>query len=109
MHAGVDGESFDTVFSITGAFDPIAASRCRAGLAALPPDACVLLDFSRAWEVADLALAVLATELATPHHPRVLFRGLTQHQERMLRYLGVDGFILGRPARDASPDLAGEA
>jgi hypothetical protein len=109
MHARVDGERFDEVFSITGAFDPIAASRLRARLAEVPPDTCVVLDFSRAREVADLALAVLAAALATTRHPRVLLRGLTQHQERMLRYLGVDHVVLGAPSRDDRPEWVGEA
>lgn len=100
MHARAGGERVDRVFSITGAFDPIAASQFRARLAELPPEASVVLDFSRAWEVADLALAVLAPALATTRHPRVLLRGLTQHQERMLHYLGVDWVILGAPARE---------
>lgn len=109
MHARVASERFDAVFSITGAFDPIAASRFRDRLAELPPDACVLFDFSHAWEVADLALAVLATAVVRTHHPRVLLRGLTQHQERMLRYLGVDHVILGAPAPDDRPEWVGEA
>lgn len=109
MDAHVESEPFDAVFSITGAFDPIAASRVRARLAELSPDAFVVLDFSRAWEVSDLALAVLAAVLAAPCHPRVLLRGLTHHQERMLRYLGVDGSALESSARGHPQGWAGAA
>ena len=109
MHVGGDGELFNAVFSITGAFDPIAASNFRARLSGLPADGCVVLDLSRAWEVADLALAVLADALVVPPHPRVLVRGLTQHQERMLRYLGADDFVAGAPDRDDPPEWVGDA
>ncbi len=107
MDAHVDGPPFDAVFSIAGPFDPITASQFRVRLAELPPDACVLLDFSRAWDVADLALAVLAATIAAPRRPQVVLRGLTHHQERMLRYLGLDGAVLGAPSLDDPPGRAG--
>ncbi len=109
MRAHGDGEQFDAIVSITDAFDPIAASSFRARLSRLPPDACVVLDLSHAWEVADLALAVLADALATPPHPRVLVRGLTQHQERMLRYLGVEDLAGGAPEGEDPPERGGDA
>ncbi len=106
MEARVDAPPFDAVFSIAGPFTPVTALQLRVRLAELPPDACVVLDLSRASEVADMALAVLATAIAAPGHPRVVLRGLTHHQERMLRYLGVDvsGVL---PGRDDHPGRAG--
>jgi len=102
------GEQFDAIVSITDAFDPIAASKLRARLSVMSPDACVLLDLSRALEVADLALAVLADALATAPHPRVLVRGLTQHQERLLRYLGVAEIVADAPDREDPPEQVGD-
>ncbi len=102
------GEQFDAVVSTTDAFDPIAASKLRARLSAMPPDACVLLDLSRAREISDLALAVLADALATAPHPRVLVRGLTQHQQRLLRYLGVAEVVAEAPDRDDPPEQVGD-
>jgi hypothetical protein len=103
MNAQVEGPLFDAVFSITGAFDPFAASHVRARLAELPREACVMLDFSLASEVSDLALAVLASAFEGPRHPRVVLRGLTHHQERMLRYLGLDEMGLDVDAGDRPP------
>ncbi len=94
MNAQVESPPFDAVFSIAGAFDPFAASQVRARLAEQPLDASVMVDFSRASEVSDLALAVLATALEESPRPRVVLLGLTHHQERMLRYLGIDGLVL---------------
>jgi hypothetical protein len=107
MQADADGERCYAVFSITGSFDPIAASRLRARVAELPRDARVVLDFGRAFEVADLALAVLAGALASPGRPRPLLRGLGPHQERMLRSLGVDAAFLGNPGSGAAEERVG--
>lgn len=98
MNAQVERPPFDAVFSIAGAFDPFAASQLRARLAELPREACVMLDFSRASAVSDLALAVLASAFEAPRHPRVVLRGMTHHQERVLRYLGIDGDGPAHPA-----------
>ncbi len=103
MDARVDELPFDLVFSIGESFDPVAASQLRTRLAELAPDRCVLLDFSHAREVSDLALGLLAMALVAPRHPQVILRGMMRHQERMLRYLGVD-----RPIGDgrSGEDLA---
>lgn len=91
MDARKDEVSFDAVLEIAGPFDAPAATRLRKFLVELPPDRYVVLDFSHARDVSDLALAVLAMALRGPRHPRVLLTGMMRHQERMLRYLGVDG------------------
>ncbi len=101
MDARVDGLPFDVVFSIAESFDPLAASQLRTRLAELAPDRCLLLDFSHAREISDLALGLLAIALGAPRHPRVILRGMMRHQERMLRYLGIDGPIVdGRSGED---------
>lgn len=86
--------AFDAVLSISGPFDAPAASKLRTFLVELPPDRNVMLDFSHARDISDLALAVLAMALRGPRHPRVLLTGMMKHQERMLRYLGVDGPVV---------------
>jgi hypothetical protein len=96
----------DAVFSITGIFDPVAARRFGSRLAELPPDASVVLDFSRAREVSDLALGALATALAASPHPHIALRGLTHHHERMLQYLGIDALVLDRRDRGVRPGVA---
>lgn len=95
-----EGSSPDVVFSITGSFDPFAASRFRARIADLAPDVPVVLDFSHATEVSDLALAVLASSFEPSARPRVVLRGLTHHQERMLRYLGIASVVLDERGPD---------
>ncbi|HEY6002504.1 MAG TPA: STAS domain-containing protein [Anaeromyxobacter sp.] len=106
MDAHVECPPGDAVFSITGVFEPIAAMRFHARVAELPLDALVVLDFSHAREVSDLALGVLAAAIAASPHPRIVLRGLTHHHERMLQYLGIDALVLERRDRD---DRSGEA
>jgi STAS domain-containing protein len=85
---------FDAVLEIAGPFDAPAATRLRSFLVELPPGRSVMLDFSHARDISDLALAVLAMALRGPQRPRVLLTGMMRHQERMLRYLGVDGPVV---------------
>jgi hypothetical protein len=84
----------DLVIPVEGTFDPMAAAALRARLAELGSAGCVL-DFSRAREVYDLGLALLADAVAARPGAPVRFRGLSQHHARMLRYLGVDGALYG--------------
>jgi STAS domain len=99
MDAQVQCPPGDAVFSIAGVFNAFTARRYAAQLAELPPAASVVLDFSHAREVTDLALGVLATTVAASPHPRIVLRGLTTHHERMLRYLGIHTLVLNRRDR----------
>jgi hypothetical protein len=64
-----------------------AGDLCRL-LAGLEPDEPVVIDFRAVRDCHDLALSLLARAiLAGP--ARVTLRGTSQHQERLLRYLGV--------------------
>jgi hypothetical protein len=94
MDGRTDDVELDAVLEIAGPFDAPAATRLRKFLAELPPERNVMLDFSHTRDVSDLALAVLAMALRGPRHPRVLLSGMMRHQERMLRYLGVDGPVI---------------
>jgi STAS domain len=106
MDAHVECPPGDEVFSIAGIFNAITAVRWGTQLAELPPEASVVLDFSHAREVSDLALGVLATTVAASPHPRIVLRGLTQHHERMLHYLGIHARVLDRRERDVRPGAA---
>ncbi len=77
------------VIPIDGVFDTQAASALRKRLMEEPPAEPVMLDFSRARDVYDFALAVIAHGLAS-EGISARYRGLMHHQERMLNYLGFD-------------------
>jgi anti-anti-sigma regulatory factor len=74
---------------LEGAFDAAAAAIVRGRLAALPPDAEIVLDFGRVRDLSDLGLAALAHALAGRNPSRVRIRGLGRHHERLLRYLNL--------------------
>jgi anti-anti-sigma regulatory factor len=75
------------VIPIDGVFDTPAASALRKRLAKMTRAGPILLDFSRARDVHDFALAVIAHGLAADG-TAARYRGLTHNQERMLHYLG---------------------
>jgi hypothetical protein len=69
-------------------FAPEDATELGRLLAGLEPDAPVVIDFRAVRDCHDAALSLLARAiLAGP--ARVTLRGTSQHQERLLRYLGV--------------------
>jgi hypothetical protein len=82
------GASGEIVIRIDGTFDAKDASRLAGWLVEVPRDDVLVLDFTQVRACEDFGLAGLAGDLATRDHIQV--RGLTRHQERMLRYLGVD-------------------
>jgi anti-anti-sigma regulatory factor len=75
------------VFTLTGVFDRTTAWELRDQLEreAAPE---LILDFSQVRDFSDLGVAILAHALSGKDR-RVLFRGLRQHQLRILRYCGV--------------------
>ncbi len=77
------------VISIEGVFDTRAASALRNRLLEMTAVEPITLDFSRARDVYDFALAVIAHGLASDGIT-ARYRGLLHHQERMLNYLGYD-------------------
>jgi len=76
-----------TTYRLAGVFDRAAAWTLREKV---ERDAGrdVLLDFTLVRDFSDLGVAVLAHGLTNASR-RVLFRGLRQHQLRILRYCGV--------------------
>jgi len=83
------------VIFVEEVFDPVAARALHARLDEMSSVTRVVLDFSRAREVEDSGLALLAGGVAASARLAVRFRGLSRHQERMLRYLGVNPATLG--------------
>jgi hypothetical protein len=69
------------VIVVEGTFDVAAASALQQLVRGEP----AVIDFSRARDIHDVALAQLATGLAGAE---VTLRGLPVHHERLLRYLG---------------------
>jgi len=97
---GMQGE---VVIRIDGTFDAKAASRLAGWLVEVPRDDALILDFTQVRICEDFGLASVAGDLGARGH--LVVRGLTRHQERMLRYLGVD---LGKAPDelDVGEDLA---
>ncbi len=86
---GMRGE---VTIRIEGTFDAKAAMRLSGWLREVPARGPLVLDFSAVRDCHDSGLAAVATDLAA--REQLVVRGLNRHQERMLRYLGVD---LDRP------------
>ncbi len=81
------GAHGEVVIRIGRAFDRKTASRLAGWLGELPPQDPLVVDFSAVRDFEDFGLASVARGLAS--HDRLVVRGLTLHQQRMLRYFGV--------------------
>jgi hypothetical protein len=81
------GAHGEVVIRIGGAFDRKTASRLEGWLGELSSKEPLVVDFSAVRDCEDFGLASVARGLAT--RDRLVVRGLTRHQERMLRYFGV--------------------
>jgi hypothetical protein len=82
-----EGPRGEVVVRISGGFDATAAAALAACLMEVPRGAELVLDFTRVRFSEDHGLAWLAGELGP--RLRLEVRGLTRHQERLLRYLGL--------------------
>jgi hypothetical protein len=78
----------EVVIRLDGIFDRQAAARLSGWLAEVPAGAQVVLDFHGVREFHDFGVAAMASQLAARGPVHV--RGLGRHQERLLRYFGVD-------------------
>jgi hypothetical protein len=81
------GTQGEVVIRIDGTFDAKAASRLAGWLIEVPREEVLILDFTQVRRCEDFGLASVADDLGARGH--LVVRGLTRHQERMLRYLGV--------------------
>jgi hypothetical protein len=82
------GTRGEVVIRVDGVFDAKAASRLSGWLAEVPTGDPLVLDFRAVRECQDFGLARVAADLAS--RERLVVQGLTRHQERMFRYLGVN-------------------
>jgi hypothetical protein len=73
---------------VDGNFDSSEACRLAGWLHKVPVGEPLVLDFMAARHCEDFDLATLAGELKG--RTRVRVRGLSRHQEKLLRYLGVE-------------------
>lgn len=80
-----EGPGGEVVIRISGTFDEAAAAGLAASLLERPRGSSLIIDFTRARACEDHGLARLARELGA--RLRLEVRGLTRHQERLLRYL----------------------
>ena len=83
------GERGELVIQIGGTFDGKAATRLAGWLCEVTASDELVLDFSRVRDCEDFSLAAVARNLAS-RGARLQVRGLTRHQERMLRYFGLE-------------------
>jgi len=74
-----------------GVFDDRAALRIAEALACVQRGGALRIDVSRVCEFQDHAIALLARTLAGGRAGiRIVINGLSLHQSRLLRYLGID-------------------
>lgn len=78
----------EVVIRINGTFDAKAASRLAGWLVEVSPEEPLVVDFSQVRVCEDFGLASVAPGLAG--RDRLIVRGLSRHQERMLKYFGVE-------------------
>ena len=79
----------ESIISLEGVFDGVAALRVEEALLRAGPGDRVLVDLTKVREFHDFGVAVLGRALARCQ-AEVKLRGLRQHQIRVLRYFGVD-------------------
>jgi hypothetical protein len=79
------GPRDEVVIRIDGTFDASAAGRLSAWLREVPAHEPVVVEFGR--DCLDLGLAAVAGDLAV--REALVVRGLSHHQQKLLRYLGV--------------------
>ncbi len=75
-------------FEIGRAFVPEDAARIHQRIEDVAPGTEVEIDFRQVRECNDFALAALARDIVHGR-ARVALRGISQHQQRLLRYFGV--------------------
>ena len=81
------GKSQPVLLKFEGEFDTAKATRIRDALDAVPPDVDVVVEFTHARSLKDFVLAVAFA--GTKHVTPIAVPGLTEHQRRLLGYLGV--------------------
>ena len=80
----------ETTFRFAPCLDGRAALHARALIESAPPDAELVLDFTRVRDVEYMALATVIVAIARRRGRPVALRGLCDQHLRVLRYLGLD-------------------
>ncbi|HUL60214.1 MAG TPA: hypothetical protein VLU43_13110 [Anaeromyxobacteraceae bacterium] len=89
-----DGE---VTLRVGASFLPEDASRIHELVERSPPGTHVEIDFRRVRDCHDAALSQLARDIVAARVV-IALHGTSQHQERVLRYLGVRAALAARPA-----------
>jgi hypothetical protein len=87
------GSQGEVVIRFEGTFDSSEASRLAGWLREVPVQEPLVVDFGAARDCHDHGLAAIASALTG--RTQVTVRGLSRHQEKLLRYFGLD---LGGPS-----------
>jgi hypothetical protein len=82
------GARGEVVIRVAGTFDSTEAGRLAGWLREVPAHEPLVVDFGGVGHVHDFGLAAIAEELAG--RDGVTVRGLSRHQEKLLRYFGVE-------------------
>jgi hypothetical protein len=90
------GAHGELVIRLAGTFDGKTATRLSGWLGEIPAGDDLVLDFTQVRDCQDLGLAAVARNLGA-RGARLSVHGLTRHQERLLRYFGVE--LDGAPAK----------
>jgi hypothetical protein len=88
------GAAGEVVIRFTDTFDAGTARDLERVLGGMPSGECVALDFSCVHDMGYYAIAALA-DVISHACVRVLLRGLSRGQVRMLRYFGLDPVAFG--------------
>jgi len=81
-------QELDLTFEVGSSFAAEDAARLHEAIERAAPGTRIEIDFHRVRDCHDAALAVLARDI-TAGRARVALRGMSQHQLRLLGYLGV--------------------
>ena len=90
----------ELIIEIGGSFDGKVAARLAGWLREIPRTDRLVIDFSQVRDFQDLGLACVARDLVA-RGSQLQVRGLTRHQERMMRYFGLE--LEQHPGGDADP------
>jgi anti-anti-sigma regulatory factor len=82
------GAHGEVLIRLEGTFDAAVAGRLSGWLHEVPETDPLVIDFSGVRTCQDFGLAAVARDLAA--RGQLVLRGLTLHQQRMLRYCGVE-------------------
>lgn len=90
METSIESAAGDLRVRLGRRFDAPDAERVADAVLAFAPFSRLTVDFTNVREFSDAAVIPLARTLAGLDRVHVLLRGMTRHQYRLLRYLGLE-------------------